>query len=152
MQETWVSPLGWEDPLEKGKATLSSILAWRVPWTGHLQVFVIIPVLLLAEFQNLKNDLFFLTGAFMECSLHRSSRNWFTVAHVQKHIYSICGWGCLASNSSSVTPASTLIMFRELLETIRPFWCGPGKQKDIIEVKALPLESIKSKVMGTEIS
>ena len=33
MQETWVLPLGWEDPLEKGKATHSSILAWRIPWT-----------------------------------------------------------------------------------------------------------------------
>ena len=32
MQETWVSSLGWEDPLEKGKATHSSILAWRIPW------------------------------------------------------------------------------------------------------------------------
>ena len=33
MQETWVRPLGWEDPLQKGKATHSSSLAWRVPWT-----------------------------------------------------------------------------------------------------------------------
>ena len=33
MQETWVSSLVWEDPLEKGKATHSSILAWRIPWT-----------------------------------------------------------------------------------------------------------------------
>ena len=32
MQETWVQSLGWEDPLEKRKATHSSILAWRVPW------------------------------------------------------------------------------------------------------------------------
>ena len=31
--ETWVQSLGWEDPLEKGKATHSSILAWRAPWT-----------------------------------------------------------------------------------------------------------------------
>ena len=31
MQETWVQCLGWEDPLEKGKATHSSILAWRIP-------------------------------------------------------------------------------------------------------------------------
>ena len=31
IQETWVRCLGWEDPLEKGKATLSSILAWRIP-------------------------------------------------------------------------------------------------------------------------
>ena len=33
MQETWVRPLGCEDPLEKGKATHSSILEWRIPWT-----------------------------------------------------------------------------------------------------------------------
>ena len=32
MQETWVQSLGWEDPLEKGKANHSSILAWRIPW------------------------------------------------------------------------------------------------------------------------
>ena len=31
MQETWVPSLGWEDPLEKGMATYSSILAWRIP-------------------------------------------------------------------------------------------------------------------------
>ena len=33
VQETLVQSLGWEDPLEKGKATHSSILAWRIPWT-----------------------------------------------------------------------------------------------------------------------
>ena len=33
MRETWVRSLGWEDPLEKGKVTHSSILAWRIPWT-----------------------------------------------------------------------------------------------------------------------
>ena len=33
MQETCVRSLGWEDPLEKGMATHSSILAWRIPWT-----------------------------------------------------------------------------------------------------------------------
>ena len=40
MQETWVRSLGWEDALEKGMATHSSILAWRIPWTeepGGLQ-------------------------------------------------------------------------------------------------------------------
>ena len=39
-QETWVQSLGWEDPLEKGMATHSSILSWRFPWTqepGGLQ-------------------------------------------------------------------------------------------------------------------
>ena len=35
MQETWVRSLGWEDPLEKEKATHSSILVWRIPWTIH---------------------------------------------------------------------------------------------------------------------
>ena len=33
MQETWVRSLGWEVTLEKGTATHSSILAWRIPWT-----------------------------------------------------------------------------------------------------------------------
>ena len=40
IQETWVQSLVWEDPLEKGMATHSSILAWRIPWTeepGGLQ-------------------------------------------------------------------------------------------------------------------
>ena len=38
--ETWIQALGWEDTLEKEKATHSSILAWRIPWTkkpGGLQ-------------------------------------------------------------------------------------------------------------------
>ena len=35
MWETWVQFLSWEDPLEKGKATHSSILAWRIPWTVY---------------------------------------------------------------------------------------------------------------------
>ena len=34
IRETWVRSLGWEDPLEKGKATHSSILAWRIPWNS----------------------------------------------------------------------------------------------------------------------
>ena len=39
MQETWVQSLGWEDPLEEGMATHSSIFAWRIPMDrGALQV------------------------------------------------------------------------------------------------------------------
>ena len=42
MQETWVQSLGWEDPLEKGKATHSSIMSWKIPWTespwGHKEL------------------------------------------------------------------------------------------------------------------
>ena len=37
MRETWVQSLGWEYPLEKGKATYTSILAWRIPWTAARQ-------------------------------------------------------------------------------------------------------------------
>ena len=40
MQETWVQSLGWEESLEKGMATQSCILAWRISWTeepGRLQ-------------------------------------------------------------------------------------------------------------------
>ena len=40
MQETQVRSLGWDDPLEKGMATHSSIIAWEIPWTeepGGLQ-------------------------------------------------------------------------------------------------------------------
>jgi len=40
MQETWIQFLGWEDPQEKGMATHSSILVWRILWTeepGRLQ-------------------------------------------------------------------------------------------------------------------
>ena len=33
MPETWIQSLVWEDPLEKGTSTCSSILAWRIPWT-----------------------------------------------------------------------------------------------------------------------
>ena len=39
MQETWVGSLGWEDLLEKGMATHSSILAWRIPWTEEPGVY-----------------------------------------------------------------------------------------------------------------
>ena len=40
MQETWVQSLGWEDVLEEGMTTRSSIFAWKIPWTeepGGLQ-------------------------------------------------------------------------------------------------------------------
>ena len=47
MQETQVRSLGWDDPLEKGMATHSNILAWRIPWTdesGGLQSIVLLRV------------------------------------------------------------------------------------------------------------
>ena len=38
MWDTWVWSLGWEDPLEEGMATISSILTWRIPWTEEPEV------------------------------------------------------------------------------------------------------------------
>ena len=43
IQEMRVQSLGWEDPLEKGMATYSSVLAWEIPWTeepGRLQLLI----------------------------------------------------------------------------------------------------------------
>ena len=34
-KEMWVQSLGWEDPLEEGMATHTSIIAWKIPWTGE---------------------------------------------------------------------------------------------------------------------
>ena len=53
VREAWVQSLGWEDPLEKGKATHSSILAWRFPWTVHCIVHGV------AESQTQLNDFHF---------------------------------------------------------------------------------------------
>ena len=59
MRETWVLSLGWEDPLEKGTATHSSILAWRIPWTIYtpwgrkeLDTTELLSLLLLLENKN----------------------------------------------------------------------------------------------------
>ena len=41
VQETWVLSLGWEDPLEEGRTTHSSILAWRLLWTEDWQATVL---------------------------------------------------------------------------------------------------------------
>ena len=46
MWETWIRSLGWEVPLEKGKATYSSILSWRIPWTVARQAPLSMGILL----------------------------------------------------------------------------------------------------------
>ena len=65
MQETWIWSMAWGDPLEKGTATHSSILAWRIPWTvepGRLQSMV---------WQRVGHDwvTFTFTHLFLRCSL-----------------------------------------------------------------------------------
>ena len=56
MQDTWVWSLGQEDPLEKGMATHSSILAWEIPWTEE-------------------------PGELMSTGLQRVGHNWGTNTH-----------------------------------------------------------------------
>ena len=66
MRETWVQSLGWEDTLEKGMATHSIILAWRIPWTeepGGLQS---------SGSQRVRHD--WVTNTFTFFSFHESQR------------------------------------------------------------------------------
>ena len=57
MRETWVRSLGWEDPLEKGKAAHSSILAWRIPWTMSVCVYLYHSVVHQKVTQNCKSTI-----------------------------------------------------------------------------------------------
>ena len=59
MQETWDQSLGWKGPLEKGRTTYSSILAWRIPWTqepGKLYSPWCCKELVMTEFTQLFNQ------------------------------------------------------------------------------------------------
>ena len=61
-EETWVWSLGWEDPLEKGMATHSRILVWRIPWTEE-------------------------PGGLQSIGLQRVRHHWSHLAHTQAYIY-----------------------------------------------------------------
>ena len=69
MQETWVWSVDWEDPLEKGMATHSSILAWKIPWTEE-------------------------SGGLHSLGLQRVGHDWVTNTHTwrKKHRYSYFLW------------------------------------------------------------
>ena len=56
MQETWVQSLVQEDPLEKGKATNSSILVWRIPWTAEPGRLQSMELLELEQIPHIKNS------------------------------------------------------------------------------------------------
>ena len=81
-QETWVWSLGWEDPLEKGKATHSSILPWRIPWTekpGELQSIGSQSV----GHDGLTDTVFFLDLDPARSPRLASSRKWKSLSHVR---------------------------------------------------------------------
>ena len=67
MWETWVQSLGWEDSLEKGRATHSSILAWRIPWTEE-------------------------PGRLQSLESQRAGHNWVTFTFIQHHNIGFHGW------------------------------------------------------------
>ena len=62
MQETWVPSLGQEDPLERGMATHSSVLAWRIPWTKE-------------------------PGGLQSTELQRVRQDWVTNTHTHTHTH-----------------------------------------------------------------
>ena len=113
MRETWVWSLGWKEPLEKGKATLSSILAWRNPWTEK-------------------------PGSLQSIGLQRVEHDWRDLTHA--HIFFIsllrwrsgkefayqCRWG-------EFKPWVTKIPWRRARQPTPVFW--PGKlhgQKSLV--------------------
>ena len=71
MQETWIQSWGWEDPLEEGMATHSSILAWRIPQTekpGGLQsIYAVFPFSLVSRFFKIFLLIFFDPLVVQEC-------------------------------------------------------------------------------------
>ena len=77
VEETWVQSLAWEDPVEKGKATHSSILAWRIPWT------VTVPAVTKSQADWLSLSLFFHFGVvfsgFILFGTLYASWNWMSI-------------------------------------------------------------------------
>ena len=65
MQEAWVQSWGWEDPLEKGKATHSSILTWRIPWGAKSWTQLIEFHLRLSIFYLFRVGLYLIADTFM---------------------------------------------------------------------------------------
>ena len=87
-RSTWVRSLGWEDPLEKGMAMHSSILAWRIPWTqepGELQSI---------GSQRFRYDwmtnIFVTPYSFLACFLQMSQGSY--LVSVWKDLYSLRLW------------------------------------------------------------
>ena len=78
MWQTWVQTLGWEDPLEKGKATHSSVLACRIPWTVYIVHGVGRSRTRLSTFHFL--NLFVTSAVFVGVFKHRDDRPRLTLA------------------------------------------------------------------------
>ena len=101
MQETWVQSLGWEDPLGKGEATRSSILAWRIPWTEE-------------------------PGGLQSMGLWRVGHNWVT-EHTHSHISSLHYLRMITAYLSlkklTMTAQFLLVPVDECQGTVKTYWC-----------------------------
>ena len=88
MWETWVQSLVWEDPLEKGKATHSSILAWRSPWTIQFM-----------GSQKVGHN--WVTFTSLHTSCHQGNENlnhkWATIIHLLEWLNFKKMWNCLST-------------------------------------------------------
>ena len=107
MRETWVQSLGWEDPLENGKATHSSILAWRIPWTvyspWHLKESDTTERLLLS-LSTLAKEMFFLPSVPPTVLLtHHHSR------HHHRHTHTSSSIDCYAPTRSQLFLGTTWV-------------------------------------------
>ena len=71
VQETWIRSLGWAGTLEKGKATHSSFLAWRIPWTVQYKVGKIELIMKFFESSKMIHlNLFTPSNAFFHLFIH----------------------------------------------------------------------------------
>ena len=99
MWETWVRSLGWEDTLEKGKASHSSILAWWIPWT--------------VEFigsQRVGNDWATFTLSLKQAQDgQRQTQNNVTISKVQESQKTKCWW-CFLKQNFLGTPESFILL------------------------------------------
>ena len=103
MQETWVQSLGWENALEKGKATLSSILAWRIPWVHGL----------IKSWTRL-SDFHFISRHFSSAGTDFCAAATLYLPHALKVLQE---WGTLCSGKTGRTGRQRVKYFQELI-----FW------------------------------
>ena len=100
MRETWVQLLGWKNPLEKGMATHSSILAWKTPWTeepGRLQSM---------RSQRVRHDCATNTYTHTRTHTHTYTYSRILFRHEKEWNFAICdnmygSWECCAKSNKS---------------------------------------------------
>ena len=108
MQETWFWSLGWEDSLEKGMSTHSSILVWRIPWTEE-------------------------PGRLQSMGLQRVVHDWtintLTHRHTDTHTHRVSLWGLCFIRKSAGNPFPTANEIQTVIPIFKSsviLWSGPA--------------------------